>query len=128
MKKLELTLKELAPYLPYGLKVFSNKIETLTGIECAKVKVREFDMFFPIENCKPILRPLSDLTKEIEYKGAKLVPQSKLSHLDLEWLITSENLIMKTNYEDVLQLFEWHFDIFGLIEADLAIDINTIRK
>ena len=29
----------------------------------------------------------------------------------------------KNDYE---KLFEWHFDIFGLIEKGLAIDINTL--
>jgi hypothetical protein len=33
---------------------------------------------------------------------------------------------MKTNYEDIVKLFEWHFDVFGLIDAGLAIDINTL--
>ena len=26
------------------------------------------------------------------------------------------------------KLFEWHFDVFGLIDAGLAIDINTLEK
>jgi hypothetical protein len=28
----------------------------------------------------------------------------------------------------VEKLLEWHFDIYGLIEAGLAIDINTLEK
>ena len=31
-----------------------------------------------------------------------------------------------TNYETIEKLFEWHFDVFGLIEKGLAIDINTL--
>lgn len=105
--KSELKLEHLAPYLPYGLKVSVNE---------GKLQYR------------PILRPLSDLTKEIDHNGERFVPQSKMSHLDLEWLITSKNLIMKTNYEDVLKLLEWNFDVFGLIDQGLAIDINTLNN
>ena len=28
----------------------------------------------------------------------------------------------------IQQLFKWHFDVFGLIEKDLAIDMNTLNK
>jgi hypothetical protein len=52
-----------------------------------------------------------------------------MPYLDFDWLITSVNpqeLVMKNNYEDILKLLEWKFDIFGLIENDLAIDINTL--
>jgi len=30
--------------------------------------------------------------------------------------------------ELINKLFEWHFDVFGLIDAGLAIDINTLNK
>lgn len=31
-------------------------------------------------------------------------------------------------YDMFKKLFEWHFDIFGLIEAGLAIDINELNN
>jgi hypothetical protein len=140
----KLTIKELAPYLPYGLKVqhttfleFGKNrvvIDTLDSL-CADCATFESSMDYylidPEDNeceIKPILRPLSDLTKSIEHNGEKFVPQDILNHLDLEWVITSDNLVMKMNYEDVLKLLEWHFDIFGLIEKGLAIDINTLKN
>jgi hypothetical protein len=30
-------------------------------------------------------------------------------------------------YSVFKNLFEWHFDVFGLIEQGLAIDINTLK-
>ena len=126
MEKLE--LKHLAGYLPYGLVTNYGK---LIGIRnwvgwCGTFKTDFGENNIPISVIKPILRPLSDLTKEIEVNGEKFVPQKKLTHLDLEWLINSNDLILKTNYEDVLKLLEWHFDIHGLIEQGLAIDKNTL--
>lgn len=31
-------------------------------------------------------------------------------------------------YSDMEKLFENHFDVFGLIEKGLAIDLNTIKE
>ena len=136
---MKLELKHIAPYLPYGLKCLNDNlpdtnitIDELIGISNHIVwsgifSKKHGSTHVPICGIKPILRPLSDLTKEIEENGEKFVPQKKLSHLDLEWLIKSDNLIMKTNYEDVLLLLEWHFDIYNLIPNNLAIDINTLK-
>ncbi len=121
----KLKLEYLAPYLPYGLKV--SKIHTLHARQGIGNIYHVIDAVNEGKlQYRPILRPLSDLTKEIDHNGERFVPQSKMSHLDLEWLITSKNLIMKTNYEDVLKLLEWNFDVFGLIDQGLAIDINKL--
>ena len=69
---------------------------------------------------KPILRPLSDLTKEIDVNGEKhqmwlLVPHGN-----------SINDVFSWQYKNIKTLFEWHFDVFGLIENGLAIDINSL--
>ena len=140
---------------------------------------------------KPILRPLSDLTKDIEYRGEKFVPLKKLHELDetnyfgnteekgyklrfmdkvisvkhntyklsgteefvVKYLVETSNigdLIYSFSYDPELRrflkrddtrsiplgigyqldmfnkLFEWNFDVFGLIDKGLAIDINTL--
>ena len=36
--------------------------------------------------------------------------------------------IQNTSYLVFKKLLEWHFDVFGLIESGLAIDINTLNK
>lgn len=117
--------QKIIPYLPYGLR-FEGKRKDWALFESGIKILCPVDLDGRWEIIKPILRPLSDLTKEIEVNGEKFVPQDKMKHLDLEWLINSDNLIMKTNYEDVLKLLEWHFDIFELIKDKLAIDINTL--
>ena len=69
--------------------------------------------------CKPILRPLSDLTKEIKTGGLFLPSYARnisyfevtpfaLPHLEFEWIVKN------------------HYDVFGLIKEELAIDINTL--
>lgn len=88
---MKLELKHLAPYLPYGLKGIeygNNVIHTLESIRYLK------DFHYPIVwrndsdvtrsriDCKPLLRPLPDLTKEIEHNGEKFVPMIKLFEIE----------------------------------------------
>ena len=118
-----------------------------------------------INEFKPILHPLSDLTKEIEHEGEKFVPLLELAAIATVsssdcWTINNNKdaqhktakgylfYINKSNSDLVLKksdkwqdfdhvssklfiyqkLYEWHFDIFGLINTGLAIDINTIES
>ncbi|RUP37022.1 MAG: hypothetical protein EKK63_15745 [Acinetobacter sp.] len=146
---MNLELKHIAPYLPYGLKFLTSKGQFEYGkhdiIICRgaysedlglgleflhKGDLRYMSEMRPI---RPILRPLSDLTKEI---GEKFVPIEKCGYCSLEDCtnesgeieeITSSHILgfMPFNYFD--KLLEWHFDVFGLIPNGLAIDINTLE-
>ena len=150
----------LAMSLPFELKMW-NKSEPY--------KVYEMDGFFPPNaihyketnrsdyfyfETKPILRTLSDLTKEIEHKGEKFVPIVKLAEFVnscRKWKLSSsglyaisENGDMDFEYDDgyncflfnnsaqldqfklFKKLIEWHFDIANLIPVGEAIDINTL--
>lgn len=198
MEKLE--LKHLAPYLPYSIKIIHSLIrKDLTAVSLDSDFIftttylgsRSKEMIL-ISDVKPILRPLSDLTKEIDINGKLFTPMIKLleyqetnhfhSNENLKWILfdksniiscehkkyehySSENFIVKylvktTNmgvltysftYDSELRrfavrdetqkkplgiafqldlfqkLFEWNFDIYGLIDKDLAIDINTLK-
>jgi hypothetical protein len=136
---MKLELKTLATYLPYNLKgIIKNKVvvlDTLHQYSCETVpSVRGFT-WCGFENFKPILRPLSDLTKEIEVNGKKFVPIEKVQDWntsidfakEFEALLEDERWLSTTSYLLVELLFEWHFDVFGLIEKGLAIDINTLE-
>ena len=76
-----------------------------------------------ILNYKPILRPLSDLTK---VNGFSLSDMISHDYHNPFWL--PENFEVKyLMHLDFEKLVSWHFDVFGLIEKGLAIDINTIK-
>lgn len=72
--------------LRYGLKVIQKDlIGTLFSIDIEEnsigVRFNEKECsFHSISNnfCKPILHPLSDLTKEIEHDGEKFVPMDSI--------------------------------------------------
>lgn len=130
---MKLELKHLAPYLPYGLKILDNirggnHINDDTYL--LEPKNIHRCLTFASENEKPILRPLSDLTKEIEHNGEKFVPieynafkGSKVSIIDF---ISKYRHYKSMKYGIIERLFEWHFDVFELIEKDLAVNINTL--
>ena len=84
-----LTLEHLAPYLPYGLRCQWNQSKPfeLMGLQKGNDSVnnelwtwRDGSKYLTgyLYECKPILRNLSDLTKEIEHNGEKFVPLFEL--------------------------------------------------
>ena len=113
----KLKLKHLAPYLPYGVHLMN---------EYGNWHHKTTDTYWNIKdilNYKPILRPLSDLTK---VNGFSLSDMISHDYHNPFWL--PENFEVKyLMHLDFEKLVSWHFDVFGLIEKGLAIDINTIK-
>lgn len=86
----------------------------------------------------PILRTLSELTKEIEHKGEKFVPMVYLAKMRSGYLHESEfdryfgklKMDISTKrlpFDMMLKLIEWKFDIAGLIDKNEAIDYSTLE-
>lgn len=153
---MKLELKHLAPYLPYQLKVQSvNHFETYEVEGLKQTSVQLLDMTYDTDyfDLKPILRPLSDLTKEIDGLGIPLFELLKMQYKEFTTAKMNENYAWKfkdlkngfnvTDKNNIIylsidkdirlcqkwildKLFEWHFDVFGLIEQGLAIDKNTL--
>lgn len=133
---MKLELKHLAPYLPYGLKC---------SYRGGNVSELSFDYLsdFGCDYFKPILRPLSDLLKEGLYIGHLNIEtitdesypvdyeEDNIKDLDvyLENWIESKSNDYHVNFLPhglVNELISEHFDVFGLINNGLAIDINTL--
>ena len=108
-KDKELLLKDLSARLLYGVKFnycgydgCDYKVEIITST---------FINNFPIEDCKPYLRPMSSMTEEERKIYAKLL------FADLGGV-----------YEDYYKALDYlnanHFDYRGLIEKGLAIAVT----
>jgi len=133
MKKLE--LKHLSSYLPYGLKIKTtygwDTMKTLNDWsingDCEVAYCYETE---DTTDFKPILRPLSDLTKEIEVNGEKFIPIEEFGDFNGFYSTGLGDRIYfdELTFENAITLHEWHFDIYGLIEAGLAVDINTLKE
>lgn len=144
----KLTIKEIAPYLPYGIKVFDQWDESDNGefldVHGFDGEHQEWLIYDNMDGshaviCKSLvkmlLRPLSYLTKEIEHNGIKFIPINELKHFygfDYMW---SYVCCKQGDFNpgavclaSINKLLEWHFDIFGLIDKGLAVDINNLNK
>lgn len=131
----------LAFSLPYGLKLFNKNCEhkrmyemdglfTPNAVHCKETN--RVDYF----HCEimPILRTLSDLTKEIEHNGEKFVPLKIINHFAQDGNRSFEYILSKKNIEIedlpfwvINLLLEWKFDLANLIPTGEAIDVNTLE-
>ena len=115
----------------YTLHSVPNKCKTVQ----IAASMNEDEFYVDIDKVKPILHPLSDLTKEIVHKGERFVPLRKLleaSGFDLsvmgQVLINEYERIFSDiqllGISDVILLGEWHFNLMG--EGEVFIDVNTL--
>ena len=78
MKKLE--LKDICGYIPYGFKYLYE------GNTIGDVRIQDYKTTIDSPLClnfiiKPLLRPMSDITKEIIHEGERFVPIVELGHI-----------------------------------------------
>ena len=143
-----LTLEHIAPYLPYGVEV-----KTKDGIFKVAGWVDDIGVCLDtilyganaIPEYKLILRPLSDLSsynerfeeswisrlnKEcIEFSNADGIWLDSDLDFDLMYDRCEQPAYLSLEYAS--KCIDWliknHFDLFGLIEKGLAVDINSIE-
>ncbi len=138
---MKLELKHLAPYLPYGLKMktfdtfYAYDIMTL----CDKSGLSNIGLSSVIDepqDFKPILRPLKDLSELMPKNGVCYI-----SYLWYEIISTDSDSFDKDKFYENCelglieflpikvyeQLLKWHFDVFGLIEKGLALDVLQLN-
>jgi len=133
---MELELKHLAPYLPYKLELLieSEAGSSEPNIEQLKAIDTEINMVNfgwgnakELSEIKPLLRPLSQLTEEIEHNGEKFVPMEEIDNYHNFSMLRTGDLKtdpLRYPYTIVEALISWHFDVFGLIEAGLAVELT----
>lgn len=132
----ELELKHLAPYLPYGLKlqyVVREKVEQIgimksishnedetnpTRVSISAMYNEEHIWMF-----KPLLRPLSQLTQEIEHNGENFVPLEVIARMiEPEYILIDKstfdfNVINESiGYDQVFQLrYKTDYDNYKMV-------------
>lgn len=127
-----LEIKHLAPYLPYGLKYLKIKNNEIETMKCISEGINMVDFGWgdalSFNEIKPILRPLSDFDK-IE-NDLYLSTDFESSYYGNNNEVIFTNTSDKNYLTDIINvssfMFENHFDVFGLINQGLAIDINTL--
>lgn len=142
---MKLEIKHILPYLNsplYGY--FKGVYDIVTEVDFENKIISSMNNgSVIISDFEPILRPLSDLTKEIEMPFGKIVPMEWMFKKDwAEWDGESDaNTTMIHTYKCINgkvfpkflpqyvfeMLLEMHFDLFDLIPNNLAIDKNQIK-
>lgn len=149
MKTLE--LKDICGYLPYGLKYQWTNMKSVRLISMtdevdysSQHSLSTAWEWMMHRQARPILRPMSDLTKEIIHRGEKFVPMVELGECANVEVEVADFEFKRDKVIDVLfhnilsgerssiiifdKLNEWMFDYRGLISAGLAIDVNTLPE
>jgi len=126
---MKLELKHLAPYLPYGLKLsYWNNPKDIRELVTIDLYQSVLDTWTQ-KGTKPILRPLSDFDEIDNDFDLTTDFENAFNYVrgHIVFLLTSDKVYLK----DIMTVTEWmfknRFDVFGLIDAGLAIDINTIQ-
>lgn len=155
---MKLELKHLTAYLPYDFKVILSGIgrfnldleypdnryndeftisDILISGEEIEIHSINYDIsvgLIGLEEIKPILRPLSDLNRDIEIDGKIFNPFEKMYYGLMPEVAKKQKLEdlqkrpMLMPYYSIVKLLEWHFDIFGLIENGLAVEYDKLNK
>ena len=164
---MKLEEKHLVPYLPYKLKVvewyLGKQIHDEFIVDCvnwdgkniggsdASLDSFELERMFNLRDIKPILRPLSSMTKEEAYElGILLISEADMEDKEVgigemrlmgvayptivykdkedeEYSVTIQFSSIGISGVDLIpyEAYEWlfkhHFDVFGLIGKGLAI-------
>lgn len=130
---MKLELNHLAAYLPYGLRLSVIKNYSI-GDGFWQQKGNEADLEaaylnVQLTHCKPILRPLSDLVIDEnlieDFIGLGNWCNAYDEYID-HWYPDS-SYAKKAPYVIFEYFLANHYDVFGLIDNGLAIDINTIK-
>lgn len=133
---MKLQLKHLAPYLPYGLKGMRIDYDSLGEHELAGLTIWDIITSrgkIDYKYFKPLLHPLSRLTELILKDDNTPIDyfQEKYYTLGLDSqckrILEDERWINQCDWLLIQYLFEWHFDVFNLIEKGLAEPIETSK-
>jgi len=126
-----ITLKEIAGYLPFYLDILPIKRPYMYGhYEEKKMTIWVLNRF-NLEDIKPLLYPLSMLTQPINHNGKEIIPIEEIdslaesvSYYSIDFYIRSTKFLP---FWVIEKLYEWHFDVHGLIPRGLAIDKSKVN-
>ena len=137
---MKLGIEHLSPYLPYMLQYISPEHEAQSMLDIYKpesieVMIPTSMMSIIHRELKIVLKPMKTLTQE------ELIAEGFGSHIDYlthelqnpknKNRISSDGKpswrVEKAPFEMVQYLIREHYDVFGLLEAGLAVDYYIIK-
>lgn len=165
MENNKLELKDICGYLPYNIMCKVDLWKTSQVLTLLHINgIYGFGEIGRADEClneiKPLLHPMSDLTKSITVKGYnddkpfisikilsprffrnrvwdrsrfRLIYEYENSDIYIERYCSVDKIwgcecVIPFNLKNIDLLNQWHFDYRELIEAGLAVDINTLKE
>lgn len=133
MKIEKLKEEHILPYIPYGVKYGFLEVnyETLEsefkirGEASTRGTIHNLNNWIEIESAKIVLRPLSDLIND---DGDFYIYELDEGTEHFFRYVDDFDLLSVIPYDQMTILLKHHFDVFGLIDSGLAVDINTLKK
>jgi len=124
-----LTKYDLAPYLPYELKVKNgDKIETINNIHAIETYLGAIwycktveGSFISLKAVRPLLKPLNSFIDIDEITD-------EMNRIEFQSVIDGYDILSNVNYKAVILMIKHHIDIFGLIDKELAFDSTLVEK
>jgi len=129
MMKEELTIEDVAMYLPWNVNMIfpkSGDVRELTGVFMEREELR---FCFGVINrgqdlwkYKLALRPMSDLTDEFieEVRGSMMISKVDVVYIE-------QSPIGRLKYYQLIYLWQNHFDVKDLIGRGLAVNLNDLK-
>ena len=120
MKTLE--LKDICGYLPYGLRIMRSPTNVPVVAELLDIR-KDFTILGAghIGTYRAVLRPMSDLTKEITHRGEKFVPLVELAKIALRDAIAKRyyndaDFVIKNDYVEIHGYYKFRYTHRGSFE------------
>lgn len=137
-------LQVYSAYLPYKLNWFidfedgDTAVYEMLGLfaDSGEVYLDGYETSVDAKNCKPILRSMSKVVEYFEEIYGTLEYQDVTDYLDADYLNDYGNLEIEDleniepenlTYGTLQVLLKHHYDIFGLIDKGLAINLNEVK-
>ena len=135
-----LKLEHIAPYLPYGLKCYIKErkdennnpiISVISGATHDYIIIdgEHEDEYINYSDCMPLLYKVKDFDKmDNEFDLSTDFETCYITNRDeIAFVNTSDKTYLSDISTVINFIYKMNIDIYGLIENDLAIDINTIK-
>lgn len=123
---MKLEIRHLAPYLAHGLKVrYASRLGNIK--KEAELTMSDFTWMFRQKYFKPILHPLSEVM-DINSPLLNSINTDLKIQMEICDLANKKIGYWDVSYGSIEVMCENHIDFFGLIDAGLATDINTLKN
>lgn len=125
---MNLELKHLAPYLPYGLKIEYptimsgvRKISEMRNLGQTSIEISH-RIYVQISSCKPMLRPLSDYA-DIDSDAICNINCDMSDQIQISEFASKRISLSAVSVGAFEILVSNHVDVFGLIDQGLALPL-----